>query len=118
MLEDINNIKKEILEYLDLKLDLLRLHTAENLSRILSNAVTIAIIGNLLFLILLFLSFAAGFFIASRLHSNELGFICVAGFYFLLLIVFLLLRKQIVERSIIQFIIKLLFQKKSENEKK
>ena len=118
MLEDIGNIKKEILDYLDVKLDLIRLHTAENLSRLLSNTSTIAIIGYLLFLILLFLSFAAGYFIASRLHSNELGFLCVAGFYILVLVIFLFLRKQIVERPIIKAIIKLLFPKFSNNEKK
>ena len=118
MLEDIGNIKKEILDYLDVKLDLIRLHTAENLSRILSNAANITIIGYLLFLILLFLSFAAGYFIASRLHSNELGFLCVAGFYFLVLVIFLFLRKQIVERPIIHAIVKLLFPKFSDNEKK
>lgn len=109
MLDDIGNIRKDIIEYLETRLDLLRLHTAENISRIISKSANIAIVGYLLFLILLFLSFAAGFFIASRLHSNELGFLCVALFYFVVLVVFLLLRKQLVEKPVIQAIIKLFF---------
>jgi hypothetical protein len=109
MLDEIDNIKKDILEYLEARLDLLRLHAAENISRIISKSANIAIIGYLLFLILLFLSFAAGFYIGSRLNSNELGFLCVAGFYFVILVVFLLLRKQFIERPVIRAIIKLLF---------
>jgi hypothetical protein len=111
MFEDIGNTKKDIQEYLEVKLDLIRLHAAENLSRMFSSAANIAIISYLLFLILLFISFAAGFFIASQLHSNELGFLSVAGFYIIALIIFLLLRKKIVERPVIKAIVKLLFPK-------
>jgi hypothetical protein len=80
MLDDINDLRKDILEYIEVKLDLVRLHTAENLSRIFSNVATIAVIGYLLFFIIFFISFAAGFYIGSLLDSNELGFLCVAGF--------------------------------------
>jgi hypothetical protein len=117
MLEDINNIKKDIQEYFEVRLDLIRLHTAENLSRIFSSAANIAIIGYMLFFILLFLSFAAGYFIGSRLNSNESGFLCVAGFYVLALVLFLIFRKQIVERPIVQAIVKLFFPKFNDNEK-
>jgi hypothetical protein len=118
MLEDIGNIKKEIREYLEVRLDLIKLQTAEILSRLFSSALNTAIIGYLLFLILMFLSFAAGYFIASLLNSNELGFLCIAGFYILVLVIFLLLRKHIVERPVIQVIVKLLFPKFSDDEKK
>ena len=118
MLDGINDLKEDLLEYLEVKLDLIRLHTAENLSRIFSNVAAVLVIGYLLFFILLFVSFAAGFYIGSLLDSNELGFLCIAGFYTLLLILFLAFRKQIVERPTIQVIVKLLFPKFSENEKK
>ena len=116
--ENIDNIRKEIQEYIEVKLDLVRLHTAEHLSRILSNASTMAIVGYLFFFILMFLSFAAGFFIGSLLHSNEAGFLCVAGFYVLVLIVFLIFRKQIIERPIIQAVVRFLFPKFNDDEKK
>jgi hypothetical protein len=66
----------------------------------------------------LFISFAAGFFISSLLDSNELGFLCIAGFYALLLILFLTFRKQIVERPVIKAIVRLFFPKFEDDEKK
>jgi hypothetical protein len=118
MLDDINDLKKDVLEYIEVKLDLIRLHTAENLSRIFSNVATIAVIGYLLFFIILFISFAAGYYFGSLLDSNELGFLCVAGFYSLILILFLAFRKQIVERPVIKAIVRLIFPKFEDDEKK
>jgi len=118
MLDDINDLKKDVLEYIEVKLDLIRLHTAENLSRIFSNVASIAVIGYLLFFIILFISFAGGYYIGSLLDSNELGFLCVAGFYALLLILFLAFRKQIVERPVIKAIVRLFFPKFEDDEKK
>ena len=118
MLDEINDLKKDVLEYIEVKLDLVRLHTAENLSRIFSNVATIAVIGYLLFFIILFISIAAGYFIGSLLDSNELGFLCVAGFCTLLLILFLVFRKQIVERPVIKAIVRLFFPKFEDDEKK
>ena len=111
MIEDIGNLKKDILDYLEVKLDLIKLNTAESLSRFISKSVNIAITGFLFFFIFLFISFAAGFFIGSRLDSNELGFLCIAGFYSLILVLFLLLRKKIIERPVIKAVIKLFFPK-------
>jgi sterol desaturase/sphingolipid hydroxylase (fatty acid hydroxylase superfamily) len=118
MLDDINNIKKDVFEYIEVKLDLLRLHTAENLSRLFSNVATTAVAGYLLFMIIIFLSFAAGFFIGSLLNSVESGFLCVGAFYLMLLILFLMLRKRIVERPIIKSMVRLFFPKFEDDEKK
>jgi hypothetical protein len=117
MLEEISNIKKDIEEYIEVKFDLFRLQTAENISRILSNSVTAVIFICLLCIILLFLSFAAGYFCASLLNSNGLGFLCVAGFYGLILAIFMILRKRIIQRPIIKAVVKLFFPKSGDNEK-
>jgi hypothetical protein len=117
MLEEISKIKHEIQEYLQVQLDLIKLHTAENISRILSNTATIAVVGYLSFFILLFLSFAAGYFFGSKLHSNELGFLCVAGIYLLFLVIFLIFRRSIIERPVIKAIVRLFFIKFRDDEK-
>lgn len=117
MVDDFSNIKKDIQEYIEVRIDLLRLHTAEHVSRLFSSAVSAAVIGYLFLLILLFLSFAGGYFLGSLLHSTELGFLCVAGFYTLALVIFLLFRKQIVERPVIKAVMKLFFPKFSDDEK-
>jgi hypothetical protein len=111
MIEDITNIKNDLQEYIEVRFDLIKLHVAENLSRIISNATTVAIIGFFLFFIFFFLSFAAGYYFAQVMNSNVLGFLSVAGFYFLLMLVFLVFRKRIVERPIIKAIVKLFFAK-------
>lgn len=117
MLEEINNIRKDIQEYIEVKFDLIRLSTAENISRILSSAASIIVFSFLLLIIMLFLSFAAGYYFASLLHSNELGFLCVAGFYGLVLVVFLFFRKRIIEKPIIKAVIRLFFPKTGDDEK-
>lgn len=118
MLEEIGNIKKDIQEYIEARLDLLKLQAAENISKIISNTAVAIIIVLLLSLILFFLSFAAGYFMASVLHSNELGFLCVAGFYLLLMLIILIFRKKIIDRPVIKSVIKIFFPKTGENEKK
>jgi hypothetical protein len=118
MLDDLDNAKKEIQEYLEVKLDLIKLQAAESLSRILSSALSMAIIFFLLFLILLFISIGAGFFFASYLQSSGLGFLCVAGFYIVLLIIILLFRKKIIERPVIRSVVKLSFSIFGDHEKK
>ncbi|MFA6404292.1 MAG: phage holin family protein [Salinivirgaceae bacterium] len=111
MIEDFTNLKNDVQEYIEVRFDLIKLHLAENLSRLISNGATVAIIGFFLFFIFFFLSFAAGYYFANILKSNELGFLLVAGFYFLLLLVFLVFRKRIIERPIIKAIVKLFFAK-------
>ena len=117
MLEEISNIKKDIEEYIEVKFDLLRLQTAENISRILSSSASIVIVVGLMCIILLFLSFAAGYFFASLLNSNGLGFLCVAGFYGLILVIFIILRKRIIQRPIIKAVVKLFFPMSGDDEK-
>jgi Putative Actinobacterial Holin-X, holin superfamily III len=118
MLEEIGNIKKDIREYIEIKLDLLKLQAAENISKIISNAAVVIILILFLSLILFFLSFAAGYFMASLLHSNELGFLCVAGFYFLLMLIILIFRKKIIDRPVIKSVIKIFSHKTGADEKK
>jgi hypothetical protein len=118
MVDELNDLRKDVQEYIGVKLDVIRLHMAENLSRIFSNVATAAVTGYLLFLVIMFISFAAGFFIGHQLNSNELGFLCVAGFYLLLLLIFLAFRKHIVEKPVIRTVMKLLFPNFEDDEKK
>jgi hypothetical protein len=117
MLEEISKVKKEIQEYLEVRLDLIRLHTAENLSRMLTKAATGAVVGYISFLILLFLSFAAAYYLGSKWQSTELGFLGVALIYLLMLILFLIFKKHLIERPIIKAVVKLFFPKNTDDEK-
>jgi hypothetical protein len=116
MLDDLQNIKNDIRDYFEVRLDQLKLHTAENISRILSNTANLVIIGYLMFFILLFLSIAGGYFFGTLFNSNELGFLCITGFYLLILLIFLFYRKKLVDKPIIQAIVKLFFPKTNNHE--
>lgn len=117
MLEDLGNINKEIREYIEARLDLIKLQAAENISRVISNMTVIIILCLLSSLVLLFLSFSAGYFLASLMNSNVLGFLCVAGFYLLMLLIILLFRKKIIERPVIKSIVRIFFPEPGEDEK-
>jgi len=117
MLEEIGNIRKDIQEYIEVRLDLLKLQAAEKISKIISNTAVAIILILLLSLILFFLSFAAGYFMASVLNSNVLGFLCVAGFYLLLMLIILIFRKKIIDRPVIKSVVKVFFPKTGEDEK-
>jgi hypothetical protein len=117
MLEDLDNLKKDFQEYFSVQFDLIRLRTAENISRIASKSANIMVISYLMFFILLFGSVAAGFYISSRLDSDVLGFLYVTAFYILLLIIFLIFRKIIIDRPVIKSIVKIFFSE-NDNEKK
>lgn len=117
MLEEIKAIKKDIQEYLEVQLDLIRLHTAESLSRVFTRIANFAIIGFILLLILIFFSLAAGFYLGEVLESESVGFLIVSGFYVLVLIVFFIFRKSIVERPIIKAMVKIMFPNLRNDEK-
>lgn len=111
MLEEFEKIRKDLQEYVEVRLDLIRLHTAESLAKIISDASKIVVLGYILFFILLFLSMAAGYMFADLFDSFTLGFMAVAGFYTIILIIFLIFREKIIDRPIIKAILKLFFPK-------
>jgi hypothetical protein len=117
MFEELSSLTKDIKEYLKVQFDLIRLHTAENISRIFTRAANLAVISYLIFFILMFGSLSAAFFLSSLLDSDELGFLCIAGFYFLLLLIFLVLRRSLIDKPIIKCVIKIIFPENN-NEKK
>jgi hypothetical protein len=109
MLEDLDKIKKDLEEYINLQLDSIKLHSAESVSKILTKTAKLVVIGYLLLFILLFASVATGFYIASIFGSDALGFLIITLFYLLLLVVFIMFRKKIVDRPIIKGILKIFF---------
>jgi hypothetical protein len=111
MLEEIEKIRKDLQEYVEVRLDLIRLNAAESIARIISDASIIVVAGYILFFILLFLSMAAGYMFAALFDSYTLGFMAVAGFYTIILIIFLVFREKIVERPVIKAILKVFFPK-------
>jgi Zn-dependent protease with chaperone function len=111
--------KKQINDYINGRIELLKLEAAENIARFFSSIATNAVILYFSLLALIFISFALAYFLGDLLQSVSLGFLLTGLFYFVLAAIFYSLRKQIVEKPVIKAVIKLFFNtrnKKNNNE--
>ncbi len=90
---NIGGIKKAITDYLKVKFELLKLDLSEHLANVLAQVIAyliIIIFGSLVFA---FASMGVAFLLNEVLESSYLGFMIVAGFYLLILIVVFILLK-------------------------
>jgi hypothetical protein len=111
---------KDALEkYLQNRLLLVQLQVTEKVSKLMAAMFTGLLIAVLSFFILLFLSIMAGYYFAALTGSTFLGFGVVAAFYLILLIVIIAIRKNVIQKNIINMVIEVMFEKtkdESENE--
>ena len=107
--EELNNGKDDVQDYLNARLDLLRLNMAENFSKVLAGFVIKSVILFVLFFALLFISLAVANWLNATYDYPGIGFFFVAGFYLLFIIVFWMLRHVLIEKPIIQSMIEIFF---------
>ena len=107
--DEINEVKEDFEEYVNSKLDSAKLHAAENLSRFFSGMLIKMGIFYLFFFVLLFISIAVAIWLNAILNRDGIGFFIIAGFYFLCAVIFLSLRKVLVQRPIIKSFVQLFF---------
>ncbi len=107
--ENLSEMKEEFKEYVENRIDLVKLHVVEKLSKITAGFAVKMGVLYLLFFALTFLSLAMAFFLGSLLESNTLGFLAVAMLYLVVAIVFYAMRHQLVEKPIIKNYIHLFF---------
>jgi ABC-type glycerol-3-phosphate transport system permease component len=106
--------KQALKKYLQDRLLLIKLQLTEKISKLVAVMFTSLLIVVIGFFIVLFLSMMAGFYFASLTGSNYIGFAIVAGFYVILLIVIIALRKRVLQKNIINMIIEVMFEKTKE----
>jgi len=108
---------QDVLEsYVNNRLKLLKLQTAEKSSRVVTLLFAGLVMGILSFFILLFLSIMAAYFFAGLLHSQLYGFGVVALIYILLLLLALYLRKRFLDKYIFGRVVKILFDSNADND--
>ena len=95
--------------YVNNRLRLLKLQTAEKSSRMVTLMFAGLVTGILSFFILLFVSMMAAWFFAEKLHSQFYGFGIVALIYILLLVIAIWLRKKYLDKFIFHRVVKILF---------
>ena len=108
--------KEAVEQYLEDRILLIKLQTTEKISKLIAAMFTSLLIAILGFFILLFLSIMAGYYFASLTGSNFLGFGIVAAFYLILLGVIIAIRKNVIQKNIINMVIEVMFEKTKEEE--
>lgn len=107
----IEDLSDNIKQYVSTNYELVKLEAAERISMISSSLISYFIVGFVGSLFILFLSVGIGFYISSYRGDTYSGFVMVAGFYFLLTLIFVITRKNGIEKTIRNKIIQNLFDK-------
>ncbi len=108
---ELDELKKELEEYLQIRVDLVKLHIAGELSRFFSSFMTKTILLYLFFFVFMFFSLAGALLLGKWFESYVLGFIIMGSVFFVAAGIFWLLRKQLIERHVVQRFIEFLFPK-------
>jgi hypothetical protein len=98
-------------KYVNTSYDLFKLESAERAAEIGSSLISRFLVGLASLLFVFFISLWAGFYLSSLFGNNHSGFAIIGGFYFLLCIILIFVRKKMVENHIRDQIIKKIFNK-------
>lgn len=102
-IETIGQLVETLKHYIGLQNEYVRLDAVEKVVRILTLVAMTVILSTLLILMLIYLSFA-GAYALSPLVGNVAAFAIVAGVYFVLLLLFVIFRKQWIEKPLVKFL--------------
>jgi hypothetical protein len=108
------DLKILITDYLTARIKLLKFEVFEKTAKITATLFSSFVIAMLAFFLLFFLSIALGFYFGAVLGSNGTGFLMVTGLYLIMLIPFIIFRKSLIEKLIINRLIEQLTEKEEE----
>jgi hypothetical protein len=92
-------------EYLDIRLDLVRLQGTRVLSRTFSLVMVVFIVSLLSLFVLFFLGMTFAWWIASLTGSNVIGFACASGLFMLILLLIIVFRRVLFQNPMIRMFI-------------
>jgi hypothetical protein len=104
-----------IKKYTDDRLLLLKIQTAKKTAKITSKIIFIFIASFLLFFVMMFLGFMLAHFFAEKLNSTFYGFSIVAGIYFGIFLLFIILYKSYYDGKIMDMITRIFFENDPNN---
>jgi len=106
--------KAAVENYVHYKLHLIKLQAVEKISKLSAAMFAGIVIVVLSFFIILFLSIMAAWYFGDLLGSPFKGFGIISAFYFVVLVLILILRKRVLERTITNTVINIIFEKPHE----
>ena len=111
--EDAKDILNHSQDYLETLYKLNVVRATKKASNIASGLVNSLLLFFISLCILLFLSIAAAWWIGQELNNPALGFLCVAGFYIILAITLIALRKSVISPFIRNSLISKIYEEKN-----
>ena len=112
----ISELRQLITEYFDARLKLIKFETFEKTAKVtavLFSSLVVALLG---FFLLFFLSMSLGFYLGKVFDSLALGFLAVTGLYLILFVFMLFMKKDLLEKILIERIIGELTKKEDDDE--
>lgn len=100
-----NQTGKVAKDYLETRLDLIKLQAAGKLSKALGLFFSLILAFLLFFFVIVFLGMVVGFWIGEMTHSNTIGFSCSAGLFVFLLAIILVFRKPLIQTPLSNLLI-------------
>jgi hypothetical protein len=87
--------KKLISDYIDTRIELIKLGAIKTSAKTLSALILIALISFMALFFILFLVIAFSWFMADKLGSASLGFLCGGGLFLLIILISIIFRKSL-----------------------
>ncbi|MBP5408883.1 MAG: phage holin family protein [Prevotella sp.] len=107
--ETIAQLVEIIKHYLGLQKEYLKLDIIDKIVRLLTFAALVVVFSVLLVAVLMYLSFAIAFWLASYM-GTALAFLVVGGIHLLLIIIVFIYRKKWIEKPLVRFLANLLLE--------
>jgi len=105
----LDSIIENLSGYVENKLEILKIELKVDAAYLASRLILLIFLFTLAFIILLFLSLAAGIVINLWLGSSYLGFLVIGGFYLLLLVVIIIFKNKLkLEDKIQSYVLRIL----------
>lgn len=108
--------RQQLEQYVQDRVLLLKLQMVEKVSQLIALLFTGLTLALLAFFILLFVSIMAGYYFANITGSLYIGFGIVAMFYIILFVLIVSLRKKVIEKHIIDAVIKIFMDKSASDD--
>ena len=106
----IDDLVEHVESYIEIQQQLTQLKIAEKSSIIGASMLSAMIVGSFLLLVFLFTSIALAFLFANYLGKVYLGFFAVAGIYFFIALVLMMMKESLLKVPIANIIIKNFFK--------
>lgn len=111
---NISSLPNDVVEYINLQIDLVKLQITEKSTNVISNIITYIILSVVGIFMLICLTIGGALAINTNFDNNYAGFFIVAGIYFLLGIILYVSRKALITNKIADILTNVLINDEDE----